>query len=126
MLMVALRMFTRLRISKSFGVDDIFLLAATVPTAAVAVLAILATQRWGWNRHIWDVPIDLITRGLKLVIAIECLFGVSVSFTKISLLIMTRRVMATDTTVRRIATFGIVFIAMNLMIFVLVVTFACK
>lgn len=63
---VALRIFTRLFISKSFGSDDWFLLAAIIPTAACAALTLLAVQRWGWNRHIWDVPPDLVTLGLKL------------------------------------------------------------
>jgi hypothetical protein len=70
-LMVVLRVFTRLRISKAFGVDDIFLLTALVPTGAITVLTCLAMTRWGWNRHIWDVPFDLVTRGLKLTSKIE-------------------------------------------------------
>ena len=126
MLMVALRVFTRLRITKCFGVDDMFLVAATVPTTAVAILIVLAEQRWGWNRHIWDVPTDLLTLGLKLVMAIECIFGVSASFTKLSLLILTRRVMTEDSRTRRIATVGIAFIAVDLMIFITVVVFTCK
>lgn len=63
---VVLRIFTRLYISKSFGADDWFLLAAVIPTFACAVLTNLAVQRWGWNRHIWDVPPNLVTLGLKL------------------------------------------------------------
>ncbi len=53
---VALRTFTRLYISKSFGADDWFLLVAVVPTAACAVLTILALQKWGWNRHERTLP----------------------------------------------------------------------
>jgi hypothetical protein len=66
LLTVALRTFTRLFISKSFGVDDCFLLAAIVPTVACAALSLLALQRLEWNRHIWDVSPDLLTLGLKL------------------------------------------------------------
>jgi hypothetical protein len=65
-LMVALRIFTRIRVSKAFGVDDVFLLTALVPTGAITVLTGLAMTRWDWNRHIWDVPIPLVVRGLKL------------------------------------------------------------
>jgi|ERR1700712_3705019 len=65
-LMVALRIFTRLHISKAFGIDDVFLLIAIIPCGAIAVLTSLAVTHWGWNRHIWDVPFDLVTRGLKL------------------------------------------------------------
>ena len=66
LLMVGLRIFTRLRLSKSFGVDDVFLLLAIIPAGACAVLSSLAMTRWRWNRHIWDVPIDLLSLGLKL------------------------------------------------------------
>ena len=35
--MVALRVFTHLRLSKAFGVDDLILVTATIPTCAIAV-----------------------------------------------------------------------------------------
>jgi len=50
-LMVGLRIFTRLRISRSFGIEDVFLLPAQFLTTACAVLTCLAVD-WGWNRHI--------------------------------------------------------------------------
>jgi hypothetical protein len=55
----------------------------------------------------WDVPVDLVSLGLKLTMAIECIFGVAASFTKISLLILTRRVMVDDSKTRGAANFGI-------------------
>lgn len=63
---VALRIFTRIHVSKAFGIDDIFLLAAIIPGFAIAVLTTVAATKWGWNRHIWDVPLDLVVLGLKL------------------------------------------------------------
>lgn len=65
-LMVAVRVFTRLHVSNAFGVDDVFLLIAIIPSGAIAVLTCLSVTHWGWDRHIWDIPIDLVTRGLKL------------------------------------------------------------
>lgn len=124
---VALRMFTRLQISKSFGVDDVFLLAAIFPTTACAVLTSLAVQRWGWDRHIWDVHIDLLSLGLKLTIAMEVLFGISVSFTKISLLILTRRIMVVGTGIlRHVAAAGMVVVACEGIIFCIVVIWTCR
>jgi hypothetical protein len=64
-LLVALRIFTRARISKSFGLDDCFLVAALLPTAACTILTLLAVQRWGSDRHIWDVRPDLLALSLK-------------------------------------------------------------
>jgi len=64
--MVALRMYTRLRISKCFGVDDVLLLMAVFPSGCIAISTVLSVTKWGWDRHIWDVPLHLITVGLKM------------------------------------------------------------
>jgi len=66
LLMVAVRMYTRIHISRSFGIDDVLLLLAIPPATAVATILSLAVTRWGWDRHIWDVPQDNIILGLKL------------------------------------------------------------
>lgn len=126
-LSVALRTFTRVRISRSFGVDDIFLLAAVPPTTAVAILTSLAHTKWGWNRHIWDVPFDLVTLGLKLSIAMECLFAISVSCTKISLLILTRRIMTNGTGIlRHVAATVMAVVALEAIIFSIVAINTCR
>ena len=65
-LFIALRMFTRIRLMKTFGLDDAFLLVAIIPAGACAVLTSIAYVQWGWSRHIWDVPVPLLIRGLKL------------------------------------------------------------
>ena len=77
LLTVALRTFTRLSISKSFGVDDWFLLAAIVPTVVCTTLSLLAVQRWEWNRHIWDVSPDLVSFGLKLTSTVNSFLEIS-------------------------------------------------
>lgn len=60
-----------------FGLDDVFILLAMVShfdskcvqsiltriqvsTVALNCLVILATNRFGWNRHVWDIPLNLI------------------------------------------------------------------
>lgn len=126
-LAVALRVFTRIHLSRAFGIDDMFLLAAIVPTGACAVLTGIAVTHWGWNRHIWDVPLNMVTLGLKLTIAMECLFGVAVSCTKMSLLILTRRVMSNGTGIlRHVAAAGMFVVACEGIIFNLVVIFTCS
>ncbi|RAL65815.1 hypothetical protein DID88_005478 [Monilinia fructigena] len=81
-IVVGLRTFTRIYLSKHFGVDDIFLLIALIPTSICAVLALLAQERWKWNRHIWDVTPDYAEFGLKMSLLLECLFGLAVAFHK--------------------------------------------
>lgn len=64
--MVAARMYSRIVISRCFGIDDVFLLLAIPPALILAALLCLAVTRWGWDRHIWDVPNEKITLGLKI------------------------------------------------------------
>ncbi|THV52343.1 hypothetical protein BGAL_0082g00330 [Botrytis galanthina] len=96
-IVVGLRTFTRIHLSKHFGIDDVFLLIALVPTTVCAVLALIAHERWKWNRHIWDVAPDDAEFGLKISLLLECLFGLAVALTKISLLILVMRVMSRGT-----------------------------
>lgn len=125
--MVGLRTFTRLRISKSFGADDIVLLVSAPPTIAIAILTVLAVHDWGWDRHAWDVTPHIISEGLKLVIAMQCLFAVAVCSYKISLLILTRRIMSTGTgNLRHVAAGGILLVASEGFVFIVVVIFTCK
>ncbi|KAI9649770.1 hypothetical protein NHQ30_002351 [Ciborinia camelliae] len=93
-IVVGLRTFTRIHLSKHFGVDDVFLLIALIPTTACAIIALLAQECWEWNRHIWDVSPDYAVLGLKISLLLECLFGLAVASTKISLLILIIRVMS--------------------------------
>ncbi|KAF7860370.1 hypothetical protein EAF04_008497 [Stromatinia cepivora] len=96
-IVVGLRTFTRLYLSKHFGVDDVFLLISLIPTSVCAILALLAQERWNWNRHVWDITPDYAEFGLKMNMLLECLFGLAVAFTKISLLILVMRVMSRGT-----------------------------
>ncbi|KAF7903703.1 uncharacterized protein EAF01_006752 [Botrytis porri] len=96
-IVVGLRTFTRIYLSKHFGIDDVFLLIALVPTTVCAVIALIAQERWKWNRHIWDVAQDDTEFGLKISLLLECLFGIAVALTKISLLILVMRVMSRGT-----------------------------
>lgn len=51
--MVGLRSYTRLRLSKSFGIDDALLLIALLPAAGYTILSCLAVTRFGCDRHVW-------------------------------------------------------------------------
>ncbi|ESZ92858.1 hypothetical protein SBOR_6766 [Sclerotinia borealis F-4128] len=126
-IVVGLRTFTRLYLSKHFGVDDVFLLIALVPTTVCAVIALLAQDRWSWNRHIWDVTPDYAEFGLKISILLECLFGLAVGFTKISLLILVMRVMSRGTgLLKNLAIAMIVIVACEAIAFDLVIINNCS
>lgn len=47
---------------------------------------ILANQRLGWDRHIWDIPLTLIEPNLKVGMAAKLLFVAASTFTRLSIL----------------------------------------
>ncbi|KAH7348802.1 hypothetical protein BKA65DRAFT_268044 [Rhexocercosporidium sp. MPI-PUGE-AT-0058] len=89
-----IRCYTRLRISRSFGLDDWLILASMVPTTAVAILALLAEWKFNWNRHIWDVKPDTIVAGLKVILSTQILFSAATTLTKVSMLALIYRIVA--------------------------------
>lgn len=126
-IVVGLRTFTRTHLSKHFGIDDVFLLIALVPTTACAVIALLAQERWKWNRHIWDVAPDDAEFGLKISLLLECLFGLAVALTKISLLILVMRVMSRGTgLLKHLAIAMIVIVACEAIAFDVVIVNNCR
>jgi hypothetical protein len=126
LLVVGLRTFTRVYLSKTFGADDVFLLIAVLPTTACAVLGILADDVWQWNRHVWDLSPDDVVFGLKMSIVLECLFGLAVACTKISLLILVMRVMSRGTGVlKQLAIAGIIVVACEAIAFEAVIINNC-
>lgn len=92
-LVVSLRLYTRLRITCSAGVDDILITMGLVFAIGMVAVTSLATEQWAWNRHIWDVPLPWLSTVQKLNLAFQILFSLSSSFTKISLLWFCRRLL---------------------------------
>jgi hypothetical protein len=126
-ILVALRTYTRLRLSKNFGADDIAIVAALFPTMGCAVLALLAVLHYGCNRHVWDVPPDQLELGLKYVIAVEVLFCIACSLTKLSMLLLILRVLAAGSTIlRRLSITVMVIVFLESVIFSIVVINTCR
>ncbi|KFZ25122.1 hypothetical protein V502_00398 [Pseudogymnoascus sp. VKM F-4520 (FW-2644)] len=124
---VIARTFTRIRISKNFGGDDMFILAALVPTIACGIITVVAAFKYGWNRHVYDVPFEQLVLGLKLVVVVECLFAIGCSLTKLSLLIFTQRIMAgTNPSLRMVVIGTMAVVGLEMIIFCFVVIFTCS
>ncbi|DAA75748.1 TPA_exp: Integral membrane protein [Trichophyton benhamiae CBS 112371] len=125
---VAIRLFTRIRISKSFGTDDILIVAAAIPAIACGVITVLGTIKYGWSRHVYDVPFDQLVLGLKLTMALECLFGVSCALTKLSLLFFTRKMIfgINSKILKWLVWITIAVVAAEMVIFCIVVIFTCR
>jgi hypothetical protein len=78
-IMVALRMYTRVIVVRWFGWDDVFILFALVSppiysvyfntnqafvqlfSIAVNVLVVIGSTKFGWDRHLWDIPLTWIS-----------------------------------------------------------------
>jgi hypothetical protein len=127
LIVVFLRIYTRLRISHSFGADDVCIILATIATIVCAGLSLNAAQHLGWNRHVWDVPPAQIITGLKYIIPLEISFGMGCAFTKMSLLLFIRRLMSPWSGILRTLTWLLIVIsATELVVYAIVVIFTCR
>lgn len=90
-LVVGLRYYTRLRITKSFGLDDWVIGLSLIPTFALTVVVLVADNNFGWNRHSWDLHAERGPPGYKLCITAQILFFWAATLNKISLLCFYRR-----------------------------------
>ncbi|KAK2865127.1 hypothetical protein FQN49_003887 [Arthroderma sp. PD_2] len=125
---IGIRVFTRIRILRSFGWDDIFIIAAAVPTLGCGIITVTAAITLGWNRHIYDVPIWQLILGLKLTMVLECLFATGCTLTKLSLLFFTRKIMkgSGSPALQWTVIVNIWLVVIELFIFILVVVFTCR
>ncbi|OJI99032.1 hypothetical protein ASPVEDRAFT_50588 [Aspergillus versicolor CBS 583.65] len=130
-IVTALRVYTRLRITCTAGLDDIMILIGLGCGIAMAVVVCIATERWGWTRHIWDVPMGWIPMVSKLNLTFQILFSVSCSITKLSLLWFCRRLLIVGSkgvySAYNIAMIvGMVIVFISSALFVLVSIFQCR
>ncbi|KAF3481514.1 uncharacterized protein GIQ15_04273 [Arthroderma uncinatum] len=125
---IIVRIFTRVHISKSFGADDILIVAAAIPAVCCGIITVIAVIRFGWNRHVYDVPFAQLALGLKLTMVVECLFAIGCSLTKLSLLCFTRKITAgTNSTSLKWAVIAtMVIVGLEMVVFCLVVVFTCR
>ncbi|KAF2475582.1 uncharacterized protein BDR25DRAFT_279724, partial [Lindgomyces ingoldianus] len=113
------RLWVRIRIQHNTGLDDWLMLAAIFPMIALTVLFPLATEVYGFNKHVWDVNPALFVPQRKLIMAIEVIFCVAVGLIKVSILLFYRRISsravsycfrwATRITITFIVTYSIAF-----------------
>lgn len=128
--LISIRVYTRLRISKSFGIDDWLIVAAAFPTTAFSVLTMVTELDMGWNRHIWDVKFTdtaVIALGLKLIIVTQVMFGLATTLIKCSMLTLTYRILTSASSrLRPWILVAMVVIILEGIAFCFVVTFQCR
>ncbi|EXJ57948.1 hypothetical protein A1O7_05371, partial [Cladophialophora yegresii CBS 114405] len=89
---VALRMYSRLQLAKSVGIDDVLLLAGFVLSIGQTFSEYKALTSGGWNMHLWDIPIDRLEYVRLSAWLIELFFLLGNACTKISILLVYRKI----------------------------------
>ena len=127
LILVSLRMYTRLRLTKNFGPDDVTILLAFIPTVGCAVLTLIAVKYHGWDRHVWDVRPDQLETSLKYAIAVEVLFSLACSLTRLSVLLLICRIMSAGSSIlRRLAMAVMVLVVIEELVFCVVAINTCR
>ena len=57
-IVVLLRLYTRIFITRWFGLDDVLILVTILFTIALNGTFYAGALHYGWNRHIWDIPLS--------------------------------------------------------------------
>lgn len=123
---IFIRLYTRLVMSKTFGLDDWLILAAMLPSTTFAILAILAERKFHFNRHIWDVPFNRVTFGLQYVIITQIVFTLGQTLTKCSMLALYYRILSSGRRFKIITIAASIIIAAQGLVFIIVTIFQCR
>ncbi|KAI9723727.1 MAG: hypothetical protein M1812_001027 [Candelaria pacifica] len=94
---VALRYYTRIRITGSFGTDDVVIGLSLFPTIALCVVVFIADRHYGWNKHAWDLDPTKGPSGYKLCLSAQFLLFWAATLNKMSLLVFYRRLITSAT-----------------------------
>ncbi|TLD15181.1 hypothetical protein PspLS_10722 [Pyricularia sp. CBS 133598] len=97
-----LRLYVRVRIVKSYGWDDWFMVAAAACGLGVTLCTIIATQGFSWNAHIWDLTPEQIVEGRKVSLASQTLFTAATALAKASILLSYLRIAPQKSWFRRL------------------------
>jgi hypothetical protein len=125
---VSLRLYTRIRITYSAGVDDFLIVIGLIFSIAMAVVTSIATEKWGMNRHIWDIEILSLATVQKYNLCFQIMFSMASCFTKISLLWFCRRLIGKGHFALYNWAFilSMVFVALSSGLFTIISIFQCS
>ncbi|KAH1499024.1 hypothetical protein LV164_004613 [Aspergillus fumigatus] len=126
-----LRLYTRLKITYSPGLDDALIVIALGFAIAMCAVTSLATVQYGWNRHMWDVPPTWLSTVSKLNLVFQILFSLASSVTKLSLLWFCKRLLGAGSkglyrTYNWCLIGGMAFVSLTCALFLLFSIFQCN
>lgn len=105
-LAVGLRVYVRTTVNRWVGADDYCIIIALVFAIGLAVSVLLANVSYGWDRHVWDIRLELIASTFLLIpltswsaligmtlesyqiaFTTKCVFALAAMFTRMSLML---------------------------------------
>lgn len=92
---------------------------------SVTICAILASELFGWNMHIWDMRPSQLISSRRVALAAQILFLFASSFGKLSILATYLRIAPLDTWFRRLTYWAIALVTALMIIFLIVLTTQC-
>ncbi|KIW06153.1 uncharacterized protein PV09_03315 [Verruconis gallopava] len=126
-LVVALRIYTRIFQSRTYGWDDTVIIFNLIPLTGMAVSLCLALSKYGWNRHAWDIPLDMLYSARKVGFCVQIFYLLSTVATKISILLFYRRLTSRVSTAYLWVIYGsIAFVASFAMAGVITMFVGCR
>jgi hypothetical protein len=64
---VLLRLYARIFVVRWFGIDDVLIIVAIVFSIALNGVFYVGAGSYGWNRHLWDIPLSWSTGTVPFV-----------------------------------------------------------
>ncbi|KAI4730628.1 hypothetical protein E4T49_01656 [Aureobasidium sp. EXF-10728] len=86
---VSARFYCRMRMGSKRGLwwDDLFILFAFMLAVGFGAIVNIAMGHYGWDRHIWTIPLDVLSKSVKAYTAAKILFIVSSTCVRTALLL---------------------------------------
>ena len=84
LVIVSVRTYSRLFITKAPGLDDLLMIAALAFAVALCVLISVEVDKYKINRHIWDIPLSLYSGNRLLVWCAQICYVASSGLVKVS------------------------------------------
>lgn len=84
---VSLRLYTRIVVKRHVGFDDFAITIALFFCMALGATVITAGISYGWDLHVWDVPIERFQPASICAFVAKIMFTMAATFTRVSLIL---------------------------------------
>ncbi|GAM34678.1 hypothetical protein TCE0_015f02406 [Talaromyces pinophilus] len=122
---LAVRMYTRTTINRSFGFDDAFCIAGFAFLVTYSGL-MLDCGNYYAGRHIWDITLPMLTHGSKLEVWAEWCYLVVSGTVKLSYLLLYIRIFGPFQRVTPVMWTGVVFVSLIYVVLLMMSILDCQ